>query len=175
MTGRCHKLAVQAACILAPASRMSTGRGILPSYLGLCWCICLFFVFEHFLANQPKPKNNKKFRPMERLDRKHRCELFGLFGFCQKVIKNTKKSDLCLLSSLSMGLNLLFSCFAFEHFLANQPKQKKSDPWRGWTGDIGLNFLFVVFVFEHFFADQPKPPKTKRKRVQTHGEAGQQT
>ena len=37
-TGRCHKLAVQAACILAPASRMSTGRGILPSYLGLCWC-----------------------------------------------------------------------------------------------------------------------------------------
>ena len=25
-------------CILVPASRMSTGRGILPSYLGLCWC-----------------------------------------------------------------------------------------------------------------------------------------
>ena len=37
-TGKCHKLAAQAACILAPASRMSTGRGILPSYLGLCWC-----------------------------------------------------------------------------------------------------------------------------------------
>ena len=32
------KLAVQAACILVPASRMSTGRGILPSYLGPCWC-----------------------------------------------------------------------------------------------------------------------------------------
>ena len=29
---------VQAAYILVPASRMSTGRGILPSYLGLCWC-----------------------------------------------------------------------------------------------------------------------------------------
>ena len=37
-TGRCHKLAVQAACILAPASRVSTGRRILRSYLGLCWC-----------------------------------------------------------------------------------------------------------------------------------------
>ena len=35
---RCRKLAAQAACILVPASRMSTGRGILPSYLGLCWC-----------------------------------------------------------------------------------------------------------------------------------------
>ena len=35
---RCRKLAVQAALILVPASRMSTGRGILPSYLGLCWC-----------------------------------------------------------------------------------------------------------------------------------------
>ena len=32
-------MAVQAAYILAPASRMSTGCGILPSYLGLCWCI----------------------------------------------------------------------------------------------------------------------------------------
>ena len=31
-------LAVQAAYILVPASRMSTGDGILPSYLGLCWC-----------------------------------------------------------------------------------------------------------------------------------------
>ena len=29
---------MQAACILVPASRMSTGRGILPSYLGL-WCL----------------------------------------------------------------------------------------------------------------------------------------
>ena len=37
-TGRCRKLAAQAADILVPASRMSTGRGILPSYLGLCWC-----------------------------------------------------------------------------------------------------------------------------------------
>ena len=36
---RCRKPAVQAAHILVPASRMSTGRGILPSYLGLlCWC-----------------------------------------------------------------------------------------------------------------------------------------
>ena len=35
---RCRKLAAQAAYILVPASRMSTGRGILPSYLGLCWC-----------------------------------------------------------------------------------------------------------------------------------------
>ena len=35
---RCRKLTVQAACILVPASRMSTGRGILPSYLCLCWC-----------------------------------------------------------------------------------------------------------------------------------------
>ena len=42
-TGRCHKLAVQAAYILAPASRMSTGRGILPSYLGLRWCNFLCF------------------------------------------------------------------------------------------------------------------------------------
>ena len=33
-----RKLAVQAAYILVPASRASTGRGILPSYLGLCWC-----------------------------------------------------------------------------------------------------------------------------------------
>ena len=33
-----RKLAVQAAYILVPASRVSTGRGILPSYLGLCWC-----------------------------------------------------------------------------------------------------------------------------------------
>ena len=32
------KLAVQAAYILVPASRMSTGRGILPRCLGLCWC-----------------------------------------------------------------------------------------------------------------------------------------
>ena len=30
--------AVQAAYILFPASRMSTGRGVLRSYLGLCWC-----------------------------------------------------------------------------------------------------------------------------------------
>ena len=37
---RCRKLAVQAAYILVPASHMSTGRGILPSYLGLCWCNC---------------------------------------------------------------------------------------------------------------------------------------
>ena len=40
---RCRKLAAQAACILVPASRMSTGRGILPSYLGLCWCNSMFF------------------------------------------------------------------------------------------------------------------------------------
>ena len=32
----CGKLAVQAAYILVPASLMSTGRGILPNYLGLC-------------------------------------------------------------------------------------------------------------------------------------------
>ena len=37
---RCRKLAAQAACILVPASRMSTGRGILPNYQGLCWCNC---------------------------------------------------------------------------------------------------------------------------------------
>ena len=30
-------LRVQAVYILVPASRMSTGRGMLPSYLGLCW------------------------------------------------------------------------------------------------------------------------------------------
>ena len=30
-------LCVQAVYILVPASRMSTGRGMLPSYLGLCW------------------------------------------------------------------------------------------------------------------------------------------
>ena len=36
-TGRCRQVAVQAAHILVPASCMSTGRGILPSYLGLCW------------------------------------------------------------------------------------------------------------------------------------------
>ena len=35
---RCRKLAAQAAYILVLASRMSTGRGLLPSYLGLCWC-----------------------------------------------------------------------------------------------------------------------------------------
>ena len=35
---RCCKLAVQAVYVLVPASRMSTGRGVLPSYLGLCWC-----------------------------------------------------------------------------------------------------------------------------------------
>ena len=35
---RCRKVAAQAASILVPASRMSTGRGTLPSYLGLCWC-----------------------------------------------------------------------------------------------------------------------------------------
>ena len=39
---RYRKLAAQAACILVPASRMSTGRGILPSYLGLCWCTFFF-------------------------------------------------------------------------------------------------------------------------------------
>ena len=37
-SARCRKLAAQAAYILVAASRMSTGRGILPSYLGLCWC-----------------------------------------------------------------------------------------------------------------------------------------
>ena len=30
-------LCVQAVYILVPASRMSTGRGMLHSYLGLCW------------------------------------------------------------------------------------------------------------------------------------------
>ena len=30
--------AVKVPYILVPASRMLTGRGILPSYLGLCWC-----------------------------------------------------------------------------------------------------------------------------------------
>ena len=49
---RCRKLAVQAAYILVPASRMSTGRGILPSYLGLCWCNLLFFLC--FLRIQKK-------------------------------------------------------------------------------------------------------------------------
>ena len=44
---RCRKLAAQAAYILVPASRMSTGRGILPSYLGLCWCnLLLFYCFS---------------------------------------------------------------------------------------------------------------------------------
>ena len=38
-------LCVQAVYILVPASRMSTGRGMLPSYLGLCW-FNLFFVHE---------------------------------------------------------------------------------------------------------------------------------
>ena len=41
---RCRKLAVQAACILVPASRTSTGCGILPSYLGQCWCNFLMYV-----------------------------------------------------------------------------------------------------------------------------------
>ena len=44
------KLAGQAAYILVPASRMSTGRGILPSYLGLRWCNFLFHAF--FLRKQ---------------------------------------------------------------------------------------------------------------------------
>ena len=45
---RCRKLAVQAAYILVPASRMSTGRGILPSYLGLCWCnLFNFLILTH--------------------------------------------------------------------------------------------------------------------------------
>ena len=35
---RRRKLAAQAAYILVPASRASTSRGILPRYLGLCWC-----------------------------------------------------------------------------------------------------------------------------------------
>ena len=45
---RYRTLAMQAAYILVPASRMSTGRGILPSYLGLCWCSFLrsFSVFS---------------------------------------------------------------------------------------------------------------------------------
>ena len=42
---RHRKLAVQAAYILVPTSRMSTSRGILPSYLGLCWCNPLCFSF----------------------------------------------------------------------------------------------------------------------------------
>ena len=45
---RCRKLAVQAAYILVPASCMSTGRGILPSYLGLCWCK-LYALSVHFV------------------------------------------------------------------------------------------------------------------------------
>ena len=52
-TGRCHKLAVQAAYILAPASRMSTGRGILPSYLGLCWCNFVLYVVEPTSLGSP--------------------------------------------------------------------------------------------------------------------------
>ena len=39
-----RKRAVQAAYTLVPAGRMSTGRGILPSYLGLCWCHFLYDV-----------------------------------------------------------------------------------------------------------------------------------
>ena len=48
---RCRKLAAQAAYILVPASRMSTGRGILPSYLGLCWCN---FVVDFFNSELKK-------------------------------------------------------------------------------------------------------------------------
>ena len=44
---RCRKLAAQAAYILVPASRMSTGRGILPSYLGLCWCYFVYTLFSN--------------------------------------------------------------------------------------------------------------------------------
>ena len=35
--GAVRWLCVQAVYILVPASRMSTSRGMLPSYLGLCW------------------------------------------------------------------------------------------------------------------------------------------
>ena len=33
---------------LVPGSRMSTGCGILPSYLGLCWCNCQIFCLHCF-------------------------------------------------------------------------------------------------------------------------------
>ena len=39
--------AVSWLCILVPASLMSTGRGILPSYLGLCWCNFKQVLEEH--------------------------------------------------------------------------------------------------------------------------------
>ena len=45
---RCRKLAAQAAYILVPTSRMSTGPGILFSYLDLCWCI--FFASKEHIS-----------------------------------------------------------------------------------------------------------------------------
>ena len=75
-------------------------------------------------AQKNKTKNNK-FRPMERLDRRHRSDFFVfLITFWQKP-KRPKSSHLCLLSSLSMGLNfLLFFVFGCQKALKNKKANK---------------------------------------------------
>ena len=55
---RCRKLAAQAAYILVPTSRMSTGPGILFSYLGLCWC--------NFTKNPSQTLSGKSFRGLQK-------------------------------------------------------------------------------------------------------------
>ena len=67
---RCRKLAAQAAYILVPASRMSTGRGILPSYLGLCWCKGISNKFCNMLQLEDKTTQS---------------------GTCQRILESTCK------------------------------------------------------------------------------------
>ena len=105
----CRKLAVQAAYILVPASRMSTSRGILPSYLGLCWCNLL----KH---NLEEPRLNKCCLRLASLP--SWCLEAGLRDLCNALQRNilwtnpaerscARCAHLQLLSTKERGVTLL--------------------------------------------------------------------
>ena len=76
-------LAAQAAYILDPASRTSTGRGILPSYLGLCWCNCCLGGSSRFKVHTATPSVSD---PEGCFCRK--CAMVSLRAFCKSWLQH---------------------------------------------------------------------------------------
>ena len=111
-------------------------------------------LFVHFFADQPKllpPKKAKSSDPwrgtQERLDRRHRSELFVF---------------------------LVFGHFWADQ--PKQKKQKvqthREGPRRGWTRDIGQNFFcgFWSLLGRPAKNQENKKTKSKKFRPMTHGE-----
>ena len=118
--------------------------------MGLNFFFGCFFLVLAGLPKSAQKQKSKKFRPMSAVQPLHGSELFFFWFWvvladlqksAQTQKQQTKSLDLCLLSSLSMGL-IFFVLAGLPKSAQKQNKKTiSSGPWRGWTGDIGLIFL----------------------------------